>query len=92
MCLLGPWGAGEGTVGGQGLDKLPSLHVLEAGLGGGGIEAASSSFVALLGLSLGSSGILGFFGGWMILNLHVSVMFQALFRSWPTLGMPPTQV
>ena len=43
-------------------------QVEEAGEGGGGILAASSS--RLLFFSRGSSGILCFFGGWIILNLN----------------------
>lgn len=61
-------GAGEGTAGPPaGLLRLPSEQVEEAGEGGGGMDAASSS--RLLCFSRGNSGILGFLGGWMILNL-----------------------
>lgn len=40
----------------------PSLHVLEAGLGGGGMDAESYSSFAL-SFSRGSSGSFGRFGG-----------------------------
>ena len=63
-------GAGEGTPVGPpaGLERLPSLQVEEAGEGGGGMLAASSSRPRCF--SRGSSGIFGFFGGWIILNLE----------------------
>ncbi len=63
-------GAGEGTPVGPpaGLERLPSLQVEEAGEGGGGMLAASSSRPRCF--SRGNSGIFGFFGGWIILNLE----------------------
>jgi hypothetical protein len=63
-------GAGDGTPVGPpaGLERLPSLQVDEAGEGGGGMLAASSSLPRCF--SRGNSGIFGFFGGWIILNLE----------------------
>ena len=69
-------GAGEGTPAAAGppagLERLPSLQVEEAGEGGGGMLAASSSRPRCC-FSRGSSGILGFLGGWIILNLNVLI-------------------
>jgi hypothetical protein len=63
--------------------------VLEAGEGGGGMDAESLSSFCLSFEALGSSGSFGFLGGWRILNRQVSVRFQAELRSWPTFGTPP---
>ena len=65
--------------------------MLEAGDGGGGIEAESLSSFCLSFEALGSSGSFGFFGGCKILKRQVSVRLQAELRSCPTLGTPPTK-
>jgi hypothetical protein len=79
------------ATGAGGADKDPSEQVEEAGLGGGGIEAESySSFC--FSFSFGNSGNFGLLGGCIILNLQLSVIFQAAFKSCPTLGTPPATV
>ena len=72
-----------------GLERDPSEQVLEAGEGGGGIEAESLSSFCLSFEARGSSGSLGFLGGCKILKRQVSVRLQAELRSCPTFGTPP---
>lgn len=77
-----------------------SLHVLEAGEGGGGISNLSAVSLWLLLLELGAGrgpgGIgtsrLSGAGAARILKRHKSVKFHAAFRSCPTLGIPPEMV
>lgn len=56
------------------------------------MDAVSLSSLALSFSPRGSSGSFGLFGGWMIMNLQVSSMFQAALSSCPTLGTPPATV